>query len=158
MQSRAWRDMSLRLKRFSAAVALLSVVAACAPPEGPEGMAPAAGPLLDGGGGRIQGRVADTLVSGFVGRGLGRQLDTGDIERSQTAQQRAYMAPVGEPVTWANPDNGHRGTMTALRDGRDAAGRACREYRLTLTIGGNSETAYGTACREADGAWAIVNN
>ena len=150
--------MSLRFKRFSAAAALLSVMAACAPAEGPGGMAPAAGPLLDGGGGRIQGRVADTLVGGFVGRGLGRQLDTGDIEQSRTAQQQAYMAPLGQPVTWTNPANGHGGTITALRDGRDAAGRACREYRLTMTIGGESETAYGTACREADGAWAIVNN
>ncbi len=32
-------------------------------------------------------------------------------------------------------------------------GEQCREYQRTITIGGKTETAYGTACRQPDGTW-----
>ena len=33
----------------------------------------------------------------------------------------------------------------------------CREYTKSVTIGGNEEEVYGTACRQADGTWEIVS-
>ncbi len=32
----------------------------------------------------------------------------------------------------------------------------CQEYTKLVTIGGESETIYGTACRQPDGTWDIV--
>lgn len=32
----------------------------------------------------------------------------------------------------------------------------CREYTQKITIGHKTKTAYGTACRQADGAWALT--
>ena len=34
---------------------------------------------------------------------------------------------------------------------------ACREFQQTITVGGRTETAYGTACRQPDGDWKIVS-
>jgi len=31
----------------------------------------------------------------------------------------------------------------------------CREYTLEALIGGQPETIYGTACRQADGSWKM---
>ena len=35
-------------------------------------------------------------------------------------------------------------------------GRYCREFQQTVTIGGRTAEAYGTACRQPDGSWKIV--
>lgn len=44
-----------------------------------------------------------------------------------------------------------------LRDGTSVAGRYCREFQQTVMIGGRSESAYGTACLQPDGAWEVVS-
>lgn len=38
----------------------------------------------------------------------------------------------------------------------DGQGRYCREYQSQVTVGGQIQPAYGTACRMPDGAWRIV--
>jgi surface antigen len=43
-----------------------------------------------------------------------------------------------------------------MRDGTDAAGTWCREYRTTVTVGGLAQQAFGTACRQPDGTWKVV--
>ena len=37
-----------------------------------------------------------------------------------------------------------------------AAAPLCQEYTKHVTIGGQSETIYGTACRQPDGTWDVV--
>lgn len=79
------------------------------------------------------------------------------------AQQRAYeqaqidatTAPVGSSVQW-NEGSAY-GAVSVLRDGQSSSGRYCREFQQTVTIGGRSEQAYGTACMQPDGAWQIVD-
>ena len=39
----------------------------------------------------------------------------------------------------------------------DASGRRCREYKTRLNTGGRPTTSYGTACRDPDGQWRVVN-
>ena len=39
----------------------------------------------------------------------------------------------------------------------NAEGRYCREYRQTVTIGGEEHQAGGTACRDDNGVWQIVS-
>lgn len=71
-----------------------------------------------------------------------------------SASVRATNAPLGETVYW-NRDGAH-GAITAVRDGTSSAGRYCREFQQTLTVGGRTERAYGTACRQPDGSWEIL--
>jgi surface antigen len=68
----------------------------------------------------------------------------------------AHQAPLGETIVWNNPDSGRSGTVTPVRDGSSSSGLYCREFQQTITVSGRTETAYGTACRQPDGTWKIV--
>jgi hypothetical protein len=48
-------------------------------------------------------------------------------------------------------------TYTPRRPWTDASGRQCREYQTTRDVQGRSTKVYGTACRDPDGQWRIVN-
>lgn len=73
----------------------------------------------------------------------------------EAAQIRATEAAVGETVYW-NRD-GASGSVKVLRDGTSTTGRYCREFQQEVTIGGQGEAAYGTACRNSDGSWEVVS-
>lgn len=72
----------------------------------------------------------------------------------EDAQIRAAAAPIGQTIYWN--DAGAAGAVTAVREGTSSQNRYCREFQQIVTVGGNSEQAYGTACRQPDGAWEIV--
>jgi surface antigen len=36
------------------------------------------------------------------------------------------------------------------------SGQYCREYTQKIQVGGKSQEAYGTACRQPDGTWQVV--
>ena len=71
------------------------------------------------------------------------------------AQIQAATAPIGQRIVWN--DGGASGSVVAVRDGTDSSGAYCREFLQDVTIGGRNEHAYGTACRQPDGAWKIVS-
>lgn len=71
------------------------------------------------------------------------------------AQQRAYGAPIGDSIQWH--DGGAYGRVVPIREGSDRAGRYCREFQQQITVGQRSQSGYGVACRQPDGAWEIVS-
>lgn len=73
----------------------------------------------------------------------------------ETAQVQATTARIGDTIVW-NQGNAS-GSVTALRDGTSTNGRYCREFQQKVTVGGKTENAYGTACRQPDGTWEIVS-
>jgi surface antigen len=117
----------------------------------------AIGSQIGGGSGRIIAAAAGTLLGAFAGRELGKSLDKADAAEAKKAQDKAHAAPIGQQISWSNPESGHSGTVTPTRQGTDQAGNQCREYQSTVTIGGKTEQAYGTACRQPDGSWKVVN-
>jgi surface antigen len=74
---------------------------------------------------------------------------------SQAAQKRSSSGPIGQPSVWNNPDTGNSGAITPTRTYQLANGTYCREYKQTITVGGEEQQAYGTACRQPDGTWKI---
>lgn len=99
-----------------------------------------------------------TLLGALAGSEIGRSLDQADRMYAQQAWDRAHTAPVGQTVRWNNPDSGHYGTYTPIREGRSAStGGVCREYKQSIFIGGQAQTAVGTACQNSDGTWTMVN-
>ena len=83
-------------------------------------------------------------------------LDTLNEEQQrqhEAAQVEATTAPVGQPITWS--DGNASGNVTTTKQGTDAAGNQCREFQQEVTIGGQTEQAYGTACLQPDGSWKI---
>ncbi len=116
------------------------------------------GSQIGGGSGKLIAVGLGVLAGAFIGREIGRSLDKADQAYADQAAGEAFeYNRTGQPSNWENPDNGHRGSVTPTNTTYVESGQPCREYQQTVTIGGKTETAYGTACRNADGSWRIVN-
>lgn len=109
-------------------------------------------------GGGATGIAAGVLLGGLVGGATGSYLDSEDKRTAAlTTQQALESQPSGKTSTWRNPDNGHSGSITPVRTYQASSGQYCREYEQTVTIGGQPQKSYGTACRQPDGTWQIVS-
>lgn len=114
------------------------------------------GSQIGGGTGKLVATGVGTLLGAYLGNQLGSSLDRADQAYASQAEQRAYGAPIGQSISWNNPQSGNSGTVVPVRDGTMADGSYCREFQTTIVVGGKSERAMGTACRQPDGSWKIV--
>jgi surface antigen len=105
------------------------------------------------GSGRTVATILGTIVGASIGGNVGRSMD--DTDRIKTAHALESVR-TSVPSTWVNPDTRNQYTVTPIRTYESAAG-PCREYTMRALIGGQPETVYGTACRQADGSWKVVN-
>jgi len=110
-------------------------------------------------GGGAAGIVGGVLLGGLLGGAIGNALDQRDKQMAYQAQQAALESTrTGETGTWRNPDTGHYGSYTPTKTYETSSGQYCREYQEKVVIDGKTSSAYGTACRQPDGSWKIVNN
>jgi len=144
-------------------VPLLAVsLAGCAEPASKEGVGAVTGAVIGGvighqiGGGRgkdlatVVGVVAGAAIGASIGRGMDEQ------DRLRAARVLEYNQ-VGQTTTWHNPDTNVYYSMAPTNTYQGTAGQPCREYTTEITIDGRRETARGTACRNADGTWKVLN-
>ncbi|MCI5049735.1 MAG: RT0821/Lpp0805 family surface protein [Rickettsiales bacterium] len=116
-----------------------------------------AGHNIGGGSGQVVATAAGTLLGAAIGREVGASLDNGDLAIAESTSQRALeTAQPGETLPWSNPQTGHSGSVTPSNYYQTAQGRYCREYTQTIQVGGKEQQGYGTACRQPDGSWEIV--
>jgi len=95
-------------------------------------------------------------LGAMIGQNIGQQLDERDrMLMGQTFNHTMEKAPINSVGKWENPDSGHGGSVTPTKTYTTTEGTPCREFTQTVTIGGQTEQAYGTACRQADGSWKI---
>lgn len=142
-------------------LASLSLAACENNPKGSAGalLGAAAGGLIGAAaGGGAEGIAAGVLLGGLAGGAVGSALDAQDRRLAMAETQRVLeLEKTGSTGTWQNPDTGHRGTITPTRTYQRTGGQYCREYQQTITVGGRTEQAYGTACRQPDGDWKVVS-
>ncbi|WP_435627742.1 RT0821/Lpp0805 family surface protein [Candidatus Ferrigenium straubiae] len=112
------------------------------------------GSNVGGGEGRTAAIIAGTLLGALVGSEMGRYMDENDERKAQSALEynRDHQAS-----TWRNPNTGADVSATPTRTFKTSDGENCREYQTTVTVSGKQEKAYGTACRQPNGSWKIVN-
>jgi len=109
--------------------------------------------------GQVWATGAGAMLGALAGKELGRQLDERDLMMNQRAVESSYTQPLNRPIRWNNPDTGHSGSVTPIREGyQEGSNSVCREYEQKITVGGRTETAVGTACKNPDGTWAIQSN
>jgi surface antigen len=154
------------MKRL-AVVAISAVLLAGCAENGPKQNAGAllgavAGGLLGGsvthGSGQAVAVGAGAFLGAVAGSEIGRSLDQTDRLYMARTQQSAFeTARSGQTITWVNPDTGHGGAITPKPAYQQGNGEYCREYTQKITVGGRTETGYGTACRQPDGSWKIIS-
>ncbi len=157
----------MKTTRLALVFAIMLSVAACAQNQGQKqnigtllgaGLGGLAGSQIGSGKGKLAAVGIGVLLGALVGSEVGKSLDKADqLYAERTTQQSLETAPVGQTSTWKNPDSGHSGSVTPTKTYQTAQGQNCREYQQTVTIGGKTEQAYGTACRQSDGSWKVVN-
>jgi len=109
--------------------------------------------------GQMIGVALGTVAGAAIGSSIGRQLDEADQLKMYQAQNVALESyPTGQTSTWYNPDTGNSGSYVPQAATQNRAGEYCREYQQTVSIGGETQQAYGKACRQPDGNWKIVND
>lgn len=153
--------------RFAIALVSILALSACESGRGPKETGGALvgavvggllGSKIGGGTGQLATTAAGTLLGAYLGSQAGQSLDRADrVYAHQAAQQGLESKRSGTSSKWVNPDTGHAGAVTPMNTYRSADGLHCRDYEQTITVGGRTERAWGTACREPDGTWRIVN-
>jgi surface antigen len=115
------------------------------------------GSNIGGGKGAIAGTIAGTLLGGALGNSIGSSLDNADRAAYNDASQRALeTAQPGQSLPWKNTQSGNYGSITPSGYYKDSQGRYCREYTQKIIVGGKTQEGHGTACREPDGTWKII--
>ena len=153
----------MNIQKPLAMIVLCAVVGAgCATTDGPnEEAGMVIGGVLGGilgqeighGTGQTAATIIGTLMGASIGGSIGRSME--DTDRLKVAHSLETVR-TGVPSTWRNPDTGSRYTVTSTRT-YEGEGAPCREFTMDAAIGGSDEKVYGTACRQADGSWKIIN-
>ena len=142
--------------------ALSLALVGCAAPGGPNEtggtviggvLGGALGSQIGGGRGRTVATVVGALIGANIGANVGRSMDAND--RMRTAQVFETV-PTGQSSQWVNPDTRNQFAVTPTRT-YERGGAPCREYTMQAMVGGRPDTVYGTACRQPDGTWQVMN-
>lgn len=110
------------------------------------------------GSGRVATTAVGTLLGAAIGSSVGASLDRADMTYfNQTSQRALETGQPGQALPWNNPKSGNSGVVIPQAPYKNDAGQYCREYQNKITVGGQTQSAYGTACRQPDGSWQIVS-
>jgi surface antigen len=116
------------------------------------------GSQFGSGSGALAATAVGALAGAYLGSEAGKSLDRADQGYlARTTQSTLESAPTGRSSSWQNPDSGNSGTITPTRTFVSSSGQNCREFQQSIVVGGRTENAYGTACRQPDGSWKIVS-
>ncbi len=111
----------------------------------------AAGSAVGKGNGNVIAIIVGTLAGAAIGGYIGEQMDENDKFKAERALE---LTPTNQSVSWQNPDSNNQYTVTPTKTVINQE-QPCREYVIDAIIGGEPETVYGTACRQADGSWKM---
>ena len=111
------------------------------------------GHQVGGGSGQVLATIVATMAGAAIGGSIGRTMDETDRQNTNLALENVRT---GVPSAWVNPDSGYEYVVTPTNT-YDSDSGPCREYTMDATIGGETEQIYGTACRQADGSWLVVD-
>jgi surface antigen len=115
------------------------------------------GAQIGSGSGRAAAIAGGILLGSLVGNTIGRGLD--DYDRRLAYQSTQYALESmrsGTEVEWRGGRSGAHGTVIPRPAFQNQLGQYCREFQETVVIGGQPQSAYGTACRQDDGQWRIL--
>ncbi len=84
-------------------------------------------------------------------------LDRAVVSLAWSALQETLETHMSREVgIWRNAATGNMGSMAPLRTYRIEIGTYCRDYRETVTRGGQAVARIATACRDQKGTWMPI--
>lgn len=112
------------------------------------------GSTLGGGSGKAVAIAVGTIAGAIIGGAVGKDMDENDRLRMEQALENNA---VGEPTYWHNAHTGSSYRVVPMRNVTVYGNRYCREYHTIVIIDGREHQMYRTACRQANGAWRVVD-
>jgi len=112
------------------------------------------GSKLGKGDGKLAATAVGTLVGAVIGRAVGEQL--AQAENTCFSQTFEHV-PDRETIVWRDNRRDAEYRVTPERTIKTASGEYCREYTAKATVDGRPVTRHGTACRQPDGSWKLIN-
>lgn len=101
--------------------------------------------------------ASELLLAAIAGSDVGRHLQHSDHLYLELATQRALdTVPSGQTVHWCNPDTGNYGATMVYTAEISPGAQCCRDIEQSVTAGGRTRQAYGTARRQPDGSWSLA--
>jgi surface antigen len=157
----------MMLRKLMSALMAVALLGGCASPGGGGITKEQGGTVLGALGGAAAGAAlgdgkwwaigAGALVGGLVGNRVGNYLDERDRQQAwSTANYALSNNQDGQTATWSNPQNNTGGYTTPTATQQTASG-TCRTYETGVSANGQSQSGTGTACRQPDGTWKLVN-
>ena len=158
----------MKFSKLAFIFALISLLSACADTQtGPKqtigtllgaGAGALLGSNIGGGKGKLAAVAIGALGGAYLGSEVGKSLDYVDRLKAGEAEQTALEKNrAGVATSWHNPDTGNSGKVTPKPAVQLASGEFCREYEHEIVVEGRSEIAKGTACRQPNGKWRVIN-
>jgi len=159
----------MRKKILATAIALTmaTTVSACSSTMSQQQTAQVVGGLLGAGLGyglgKGHGNKSASILGGLAlgamaGDWIGNKMSaTSQNAHTQTVAHTLEHSPLGQTNSWSNPDayQQEQGKVQVVNT-YQSNGRYCREFTQTIMVGGSAQNGYGTACRQADGQWEMV--
>lgn len=112
------------------------------------------GSTLGQGSGKMLAIGVGTVAGALVGNAIGKSMDDVDRMKMNNALEHNNL---GQPAYWRNNNTGADYRVVPVKNVTVDGNQYCREYRSVANIGGKKQQVYGTACRQPDGSWQIVN-
>lgn len=113
-----------------------------------------AGSHIGKGKGRLAATAGGAVLGVLIGGAIGHAMD--EVDQACIGQVLEH-APDGRRITWSAPRSGTGYSVVPVKSYQSAAGAYCREYQTMATVGGDLQQVYGTACRQPDGQWKLMN-
>lgn len=118
----------------------------------------AAGGLAGSQFGKGQGKLAATALGTLVGFVIGQEVGRSFARVDETCFSRTFEhVPDRETIVWQDPQHRAQYQVMPVRTAEADNGMYCREYQAKATVGGKVSETYGTACRQPDGSWKLMN-
>jgi surface antigen len=102
---------------------------------------------------KVASNIIAAMNGGLIGGSIGSSLNDKEKRNALEAEYKAleYTAS-GQTVAWKSDEPSHHGEVVAAQPYR-VGSQDCRQYTQTVYNGSASQSAHGTACRNADGSW-----
>lgn len=103
-----------------------------------------------------------TIILLFAGVALGQSLPPlAGVEQqamNDTLQYALEYNKTNQAADWVSPDSTRSGVVVPVRTFVGHQGQPCRQFATTITINGEQQQGYGTACRQSNGIWYVVGD